>query len=331
MGLPPDSMMQRSCSCQPRMKRTPGYKNIDKSWRGLGHRQCCAAPTLKSRVAMPSRESHRSIGVVLVCLVSTVPIPTLGQGQLSDRVLTVLDREDTVFFASPRPGEERLRFLLTLIARSARVPIGFEEVAGVPLPFDGDLTKIPLSARTDLIGLTVGEALNALVSADPRYRWSEQDGVILIRPVEAWEDPQHFLYQGFAGFRLVDSTASDVARAIYTRFGVPINFGEGGVLGEPRGPDAGLEKRMTFDVPSGSMLDALNSVVRTHGGLGWIVYYARAPVDIKTSCVRFVTFNGKFTGVGAAACQPTAGAERRGAGRHGPSNFRMHQTALGGS
>jgi len=250
-----------------------------------------------------------SIFVALVCLVSGGATSTLGQDRLSERFITSVGPEDVIFFASPKPGQERLRFLLTLIARSARVPIGFEEVAGIPVLDDGDLSTIPLSARTDLPGLRVGDALDALVSADPRYSWREQDGVILIRPVQAWADPGHFLHQRFSGFRMRHSTASEVATAIYERLGAPIRFGEGGVFGDPPDSEGDLEMRIDVEVPSGTIVDALNSVVRAYGGVGWMVYYANAPADIKTSCVRFVTFDGKFTGVGAAACHP--GAEVR--------------------
>jgi hypothetical protein len=255
--------------------------------------------------------SRYSIVVALVSLISIGTAPTLAQDRLSDRVLTGVGQEDAGFFASPKPGEERLRFLLMLISRSARVPIGFEEVAGFPMPYDGNLSTISSSERTVLIGLTVGEALDALVSADPRYSWREQDGLILIRPVEAWEDPARFLHQRFGGFFLRDSTVSDVAKALFARFSVAIKFGEGGVLGDPPGPDFRLERRMDYDVPSGTMIDALNSVVRAHGGLGWMVHYANARADIQTSCIRFVTFDGKFSGVGAAACQSTAGVDVR--------------------
>jgi hypothetical protein len=247
-----------------------------------------------------------SICAALVCLVSGGATSTLGQDRLSERVLTSIGPEDVIFFASPKPNAGRLRFLLTFIARSARVPIGFEELAGIPVLDDGDLSTIPFSARTDLTGLSVGDALDALVSADPRYSWREQDGVIMIRPVQAWADPGHFLHQRFSGFHMRDSTAADVARAIYERLGAPIRFGEGGVFGDPPDSEGDLEKRIDFEVPSGTIVEALNSVVRAYGGLGWMVHYANAPADIRTSCVRFVTFDGKFTGVGAAGCHPGA-------------------------
>jgi hypothetical protein len=261
-------------------------------------------------MAMAVAGSRYSIPVVLGFLVSMLSIQTVAQERLSERVLTAVGPEDAGFFASPNLGEEQLRFLLALIARSARVPLGFEEVAAIPRPFDGNLSTIPSSARVVLIGLRVGEALDALVSADPRYSWREQDGVILIRPVEAWANSEHFLHQRFAGFGLHDSTMSDVVKAVYAQFGLRIVYGEGGVLGEPPGRDTSLEKRMDFEVPSGTMVEALNSVVRAHGGLGWMVHYAYPPGGVKTSCLRFVTFDGKFSGAGAAACQSTAGVER---------------------
>lgn len=251
--------------------------------------------------------SSSIIGVFLL-LVSIGSTPTLAQSPLTERVLTTVGRSDAAFFASPRPDAEQLRFLLSLIARSARVPIGFEEAAGVPMPYDGNLSTVPPSARTVLIGLTVGEALDALVAADPRYSWREQDGVILVRPVEAWADSAHFLDTPLNGLHL-RGTVSAVTRAIYAQFGVRTIFGEGGVFGEPPGPDFGLEKRIAFDIPAGTLLEALNRVVCAHGGVGWMVYYANAPADIRTSCLRFVTFDGKFSGLGAAACQSTGGGE----------------------
>jgi hypothetical protein len=252
---------------------------------------------------MSIREWPGRIGVALGCLVGVLAVPALGQSRLSDRILISVGREDAGFFVSPRPGDEWVWALLAHIARSARVPIGFEEVAGVPVPSDHDLTKIPLSARTYLTGRTVGGALNALVSADARYRWQEQDGLILIRPAEAWTDPGDFLSQALAGLHVDAGTASDVARAIYGQLGVPIVSAEGGSIGAPPGPDAGLKRRMAFDVPSGSVLEALNNVVRAHGGVGWMVRYSHAPAEARTSCVRFFTFNGHFSGVGAA-CHP---------------------------
>jgi hypothetical protein len=40
------------------------------------------------------------------------------------------------------------------------------------------------------------------------------------------EDPQHFLYQRFDGFRLIDSRLR-MWRAVYTRFAVPILLEKG--------------------------------------------------------------------------------------------------------
>jgi hypothetical protein len=217
-------------------------------------------------------------------------------------------REDAGFFASPIPTEERLRFLLALIARSARVSIGFEEVAGTPRPFDGNLEKIPESARTPLIGLTAGAALDALVAADRRYSWREQDGVLVIRPLEAWTQTDHFLDRSVAALT-VKGEIGDAARSIYALLGIPTIFAEGGVLGDPP-PDAALEKPLDIAISRARLMGALNGIVRVHGSAGWMVHYARAPATIQNSCLRFISFEGRFTGLGAAACQSTAGVGR---------------------
>ena len=56
----------------------------------------------------------------------------------------------------------------------------------------------PPAARDEinLLGQTVEEALNTLVKIDPRYAWQESEGVIMLRPVDAWVDNKHFVHAG---------------------------------------------------------------------------------------------------------------------------------------
>ena len=62
---------------------------------------------------------------------------------------------------------------VAMLARSARVPIGFEEVAQEPQEYDGNLAKVSTEDKTTLLGLTVGRALDALVAVNPRNAWRE--------------------------------------------------------------------------------------------------------------------------------------------------------------
>ena len=61
-----------------------------------------------------------------------------------------------------------------------------------------------------LAGLTVAEALEELTALDPRYRWIDSDGVIVVRPLEAWADPKNVLNFDSASFTLEDANL-DVA------------------------------------------------------------------------------------------------------------------------
>src|SRR5262245_3052926 len=68
---------------------------------------------------------------------------------------------------------------VSAIGRAARVPIGVEFRAGDDeLPQGG-----PRFAAT---GYPLRAVLNALISLKPGYEWREIDGVIVIRPTEAW-------------------------------------------------------------------------------------------------------------------------------------------------
>lgn len=74
------------------------------------------------------------------------------------------------------------------IAKLAKVPLGIEA-----LPRDPAARLLPVGERLQLGGATVGDALDRLVHLDSRYRWSEEQGVIVIRPAAAWADARHFM------------------------------------------------------------------------------------------------------------------------------------------
>src|SRR5689334_13363923 len=62
----------------------------------------------------------------------------------------------------------------------------------------------PLSNEIDLYGLTAQEAFDKLVSVDKRYRWLESEGVVIVRPLAAWTDPNHFLHRSIRDFAISD-------------------------------------------------------------------------------------------------------------------------------
>jgi hypothetical protein len=163
------------------------------------------------------------------------------------------------------------------IAKIVQVPAGIErmpEVCTFATPMTPAVASPPRE-RAYLTGKTVGEALNELVAADPRYYWVESDAVIVIRPVAAWADQQHFLHRTLPSLRVIDQNL-------------------GGALDEWRRAMWGAEARPPADYMRASQptegatrlfsvvldrphtaIDALDHIVRAHGALYWEVAYCR--------------------------------------------------------
>jgi hypothetical protein len=142
---------------------------------------------------------------------------------------------------------------LPQLAVAAQVPMGLETPAADRFPqivrrgFEG----------IRITGLTLRDALDAIISLDPRYEWREFDGVIVLRPATAWLDPLHPLFQLVTNLRLDDVPASKAIGAFAALFGGPglANF-----------PDT---RRFSVEVGQGSGLDVLNAIVRSHGEMSW--------------------------------------------------------------
>jgi len=146
------------------------------------------------------------------------------------------------------------------LAGAAGVPMGFEAAPMVP-------RVQPWSVAAT--GRTVREVADAIVAADPRYDWREDNGVLLFRPRAAWEGAASSLDARIAGLRLDDIEAADAMSAIGQLFGL-------------NNRAAGFDDTHHFsvDVPAASTrLDALNAIVRAHGTLAWVVERTNALRD----------------------------------------------------
>lgn len=244
---------------------------------------------------------HRTTAIA-TCASAFLAFAAPVQSRLADRVVVPVGREDAGMFVYPHIWQSHLRFLVVMIARSAQVPIGFEEVAGEPTPFDGDLSKVPIGQRTSLVGLTVGQALDHLVAVDPRYSWREEDGLLQIRPAAAWADADHYLRRPAGPIELARRPAIDFVKRLYERSGLDVISAGGGVIGDPPSSGYDLDRPVSLTLESASILETLNAVVKAHGKLGWLVHYAHGPATIRNSCIRLITFDGHFGEVSATRC-----------------------------
>lgn len=86
------------------------------------------------------------------------------------------------------------------IAIRLGVPVGFEEMGALadrvkgPFLLANRSEKRIVSVRPALVdarGVTLREALDAVVVRNRRYAWRVIDGVVVVRPAAAWRDPSH--------------------------------------------------------------------------------------------------------------------------------------------
>lgn len=162
------------------------------------------------------------------------------------------------------------------IGRIVAAPTGVEFVPG-RCPDDRAKTRV-LPEPLTLLGMTAGDALNLLVRLDPRYAWKDAGGVLVLRPIAAWADRQHFLRGKFDEFDIVDehlgAALGLIAGAIRQGAGA-IRQGAGAGLRNwsMRTPQG--DRRFTVRLGNVEMIDALNAVVRAHGDLQWRIYYCQ--------------------------------------------------------
>jgi hypothetical protein len=148
----------------------------------------------------------------------------------------------------------------------------------------------------NLRGLSVGEALKKLTAIDPRYRWVERHGLIVVRPLEAWADPKNMLNFTTESFVLDDVNVGGALDAVV-----------GALSGQPRSSevlDASAQRTeqgaRRFSVKTGatSVGEALSAIVRAHGDAWWEFRRSFTVENPAPPAVWIYTFDG--TGLGAS-------------------------------
>ena len=148
--------------------------------------------------------------------------------------------------------------------------------------------------------MSVGDLLDRLLASDRRYRWQDMDGVVVVRPIAAWADSDHFLHRRVAAFTVVDGHLANALAAISASL-QPWAFGNPDFLlmATPTLPPIQTRFR------GGTMLDALNAIVASRDDLGWNVLWCP---DGSGPRIHIIS-RGHATLVGAARGDPQC-AER---------------------
>jgi hypothetical protein len=137
------------------------------------------------------------------------------------------------------------------LARATDVPMDFEGLAVQTKPL-----SIPATRQT------LRKVLDAMIAADLRYEWREDDGVIVVRPVDSWSDETSWLNIVVDGVTLSDVAATELHAVLTRMVGVKVTPSQG----------VGDTKRFSVTIPkNGTLLQALNAIVRAHGTLTWAV------------------------------------------------------------
>lgn len=155
------------------------------------------------------------------------------------------------FFGKPLVLEKLTAADIGALAAAARMPMGFEAA----------VTGGPVAVDVKASGKSVRAVLDAIVRADPRYEWREEGSVIVLRPAAAWTDRDDVLHRNVAAIRFDDVGIADAMAITVGLFGQTLHATQRNDLGD--------QKRFNLDLPPGTVIDALNGIVRAHGALAW--------------------------------------------------------------
>ena len=206
-------------------------------------------------------------------------------------LLPMLAIQTTSKLDAPIAGEWRIenpRFLpschsfraVDQLARQANVLVGFENTPRCP---PSSRSLIGESASETLTGMSVRQALDHLMTLMPMYSWKEMNGVIVVRPKAAWDDPGNPLNLPTNSFEATNERPDEVLHTALQAVRPSLFFPHEDV---PR-PDGAITRPVTVSFSGGTMLEALNAIARAHGGLEWQLGYPRSLAVITVSTLEF--------------------------------------------
>ena len=188
------------------------------------------------------------------------------------------------------------------VSQSVGIPAGIEyapESCDVRQPLPPDAERLLLT------GLTAREALNRLIGLDPRYQWIESQGVMIMRPVKALNDREHFLHRVSPTFHIDAKNYAAALKAV-----------QGGLLGSSddfnadpfgeRTPQGSTPISVHLDTAT-SAYEALNAIVRTHGSLRWRVTYCAEQARHEYATLWMDTYDQSGLGTHAAVLKDENG------------------------
>jgi hypothetical protein len=153
--------------------------------------------------------------------------------------------------------------------------------------FPGTCNSVPLPHEeiVQLQGLTVEAALTRIVEIDPRFEWRERNGVIVLRPVEAWSASDNPLNNEIGSFATRDRNSSGALDTFIANERIAT---------KPDYEDKAELLRQKFNVQSTKRpaIDALDEIIRAHGAMNWVASYIKRPASRESLRVSMFPFDG---------------------------------------
>ena len=209
---------------------------------------------------------------VLLIVVATLAVALPSAAQ--ERAVERLARQVTTNFTLRLPvGSCTVPQLAAWIASHLDIPSGIELLPGQCTPPDH-----PMADEIPLISMPFQDVLDLLIKADSRYYWVYSEGVVVVRPLDAWKKRDHFLRDTLQ-LELKEQNIGAAMDQIFARPGRVVGSGELHMSN-----DATL---VTLSLGPVSRIEALDAVVRAHGRARWEVGYCLPEIesDVATAWV----------------------------------------------
>lgn len=215
----------------------------------------------------------RSMLVTLVaCLISAILVA-------QDR--SSLDRPIQGEFRISKP--ERLHPCLfhvpvDQIARKVHLLLGFENTTDCWL----SKRSLELSDNGEVVtGKTPRQLLDHLVALVPGFRWQDMDDVVVVRPSRAWDDPKNPLNLPARPFNAVDAHMNDLLHLALSAATPSLMFPHV----DRSGSEGSLDRRVSIAFSGGTIIDALNAVVRADNDSEWQFGYIESRATVEVSAL----------------------------------------------
>ena len=203
------------------------------------------------------------IGVFVVALAQTL---SAGKASYLDKPIKGELRINSGFFSRPCIFGGAVDDL----GRKAHVLVGFESTGDCrPSPW---LARMPSLTGTgsdsvDLTGLSLRQAFDHLITLMPTYSWKEMDGVVVVRPKTAWDDPTDLLNFEAKSFETTNEPLDDVLHIVLRAASIfqPHE--------DVRRANPLVDRPVSVAFPGGTLLEAINEIARVHQDVNWQLGY----------------------------------------------------------